>query len=325
MTVSEIKFSSQVKEEDIYQVLKKNYYKEITDFYEFQRVWFSRSYEAFKDLDKYIILIYLFKRHLKTYSDYFIRKSFDEFYSQGSFEIERFNVIDVSKELNLKKETTRRKILELEEEGVIQKTKKTIKINQKAINIQRPVDVVSALSKFAAHFSKVLVKNKILKDEISIDEFEKLAKKNYTQYWTVFLNFQLPYLKRWKDFFNGDLELFIIIGMIIYNQNLNLKKNKTNEYDLNYFKYEYVKNIKKSLFSNGISAMSISEMTGIPRPTVLRKLSKLVKMKMIIKDKKSMYKSNLNSKLFREVDNLRQDMAKDISALLTKLYNFIEN
>ena len=38
-----------------------------------------------------------------------------------------------------------------------------------------------------------------------------------------------------------------------------------------------------------------------------------------------MYKSNLNSKLFREVDNLRQDMAKDISALLTKLYNFIEN
>ena len=38
--------------------------------------------------------------------------------------------------------------------------------------------------------------------------------------------------------------------------------------------------------------MSISEMTGIPRPTVLRKLNKFLKKNFLIKDKSSLYRIN---------------------------------
>ena len=188
MYKNEIKFSSHIKDKKIFKTLINNYQTLITDFYELQRIWFYRSYQAFKDLDKYLIVIYLFNRHLKTYSEYFIKKSFDEFYSQDPFEIQSFNIVDVSNELFMKKETTRRKLIELEKDGVIQKTKKIIKINQKAIHIHKPKDVITAISRLTSNFSKILYNNKLLKSNFTAEEFKDFFKKNYTHYWRFFLD-----------------------------------------------------------------------------------------------------------------------------------------
>tara|TARA_B100001250_G_scaffold393512_1_gene396394 strand:+ start:2138 stop:3118 length:981 start_codon:yes stop_codon:yes gene_type:complete len=325
MEKNEIKFSTHIKDEEIFKTLINNYPMLITDFYELQRIWFYRSYQAFKDLDKYLILIYLFKKHLDSYTDYYIKKSFDEFYSQEPFEIQSFNIADVSKELLIKKETTRRKLMELQEIGVIQKTKKIIKINQKAIRIHKPKDVLTAISRLTSNFSLILYKNKSLKKHYSAEEFKSLFKKNYTYYWRYFLNFQIPYLIKWKNFYNNDLETFIIMGMIIYNQNLYLRKNFGIDCDESYYKYEYVKNLKKDTMNHGINAMSISDLTGIPRPTVLRKINILIKLKLIVKDENSLYKLNENSKLLKhDINNMRQETAKQIGFLLSKFYNFFD-
>ena len=50
----------------------------------------------------------------------------------------------------------------------------------------------------------------------------------------------------------------------------------------------------------GINAMSISDLTGIPRPTVIRKLKILLKQKDIYKDKNNLYYL-INGKLFSEL------------------------
>ena len=46
------------------------------------------------------------------------------FFNQNEIEIAKINVMEISKSLNIPKETTRRKIIELEQLGTIKKLKK---------------------------------------------------------------------------------------------------------------------------------------------------------------------------------------------------------
>ena len=323
MNTEQIRFSKLINEDDIYSSIIKNYRYAMTDFFEFERVWFSRAYEIWKDYDKYLILIYLFRRNFRTYSEYFVKKSYDEYYSLNQYEIEKFNIIEVSKELFLKKETARRKILELEKEGIIQKNKKIVKINQSAINAQKLGRTIVALSRLLSNVSKILFKDKFLKNEIGSSIFENEIKKNFTQYWLHFLDFQVPYCLKFKKLF-GDLEEFIIVGNIIYNQNLYLRKYEISSNDKNYFKSKYLDDLIKLTDKNGINAMTISELTGISRPTVIRKLKKLLKSKLIIKDDKNLYKLVDDYEKMRPLDQARLETVKNLSILLAKFYNFVE-
>jgi len=320
----EIIFSTQIREDEILLCLNKTYVTTYTDFYEFQRLWFYRSYKAFKDFDKYLILVYFFQKTFNTYNDYFIKKTYEEFYSLTSFEIEKFNIVNVSKDLFITKETARRKILELQKENIIQKENKSIKLNQNGINIQKPEESVKTLARFLSTFSRVLVKNKFLKNELTTEDCEKLIKNNFTQFWKFFLDFQLPYCLQWKQF-HGDLEIFIILGMVIYNQNLYLRKNSPNEVDKNYFKNEYASKLIHISDGEGINAMTISDLTGIPRPTILRKLNKLQERGYIIKNKKSLYRLNELYQNIKPIDQIRLNTVKNWSGFLAKFYNFVEN
>ena len=74
------------------------------------------------------ILIYLHQKTFRAYGDFQIKNTYDEFYTKETFEIPRINVIDLSRDLLISKETTRRKILELERDGVIKKDKKKVSV-----------------------------------------------------------------------------------------------------------------------------------------------------------------------------------------------------
>ena len=51
-----LKFSTEVNESQVYNILTKNYIEIITDYFELQRIWLNNAYITFKDLDKYFIL-----------------------------------------------------------------------------------------------------------------------------------------------------------------------------------------------------------------------------------------------------------------------------
>ena len=69
----------------------------------------------------------------------------------------------------------------------------------------------------------------------------------------------------------------------------------------------------------GINAMSISDITGIPRATVSRKLRKLVKDKYLqIDEKKHYFTTGTNAKNILEV---QKDILKHLSKLVTSVYN----
>ena len=127
----EIKFSSKLQIEDSLNVFKKYHDSLITEIFYFQQQWLTAAFKRFKDFDKYIILMYLINKAFKSYNEHFIVNSFDEFYSKDSFELPKINIIDLSRELCISKETTRRKMMELELDGAIKKIKKKLCFKEK--------------------------------------------------------------------------------------------------------------------------------------------------------------------------------------------------
>ena len=67
--------------------------------------------------------------------------------------------------------------------------------------------------------------------------------------------------------------------------------------------------------------MSISDLSGIPRPTVLRKLNNLIKDKAVIKSNKSLYILS-EAKLLKKTEHLRIANNKELCSLITKMINF---
>ena len=67
--------------------------------------------KVFNDFDTYIILIYLFNKVYQNYSDRFHYMSMDAFFEQEQITIDKLNLIEISKDLNIPKETIRRKRL----------------------------------------------------------------------------------------------------------------------------------------------------------------------------------------------------------------------
>ena len=327
----EIKFSSKIQIEDSFYVFKKNHDLLITEIFYFQQQWLTAAFKRFKDFDKYIILIYFINKAFKGYNDHFIVNSFDEFYSKENFEIPKINIIDLSRELNISKETTRRKMMELEKDGAINKIKKRILLQRKGQEIQKPTDSIKNLSRVISHFSDYLTKEKILKNKIPKNEIEDKIRKNFTRCWQYFFDYQIPLITRWKKIF-GDIETWTIWGNCVYNQNLVLSKSiKENQ---NILKKEdaFIKRLNE--FGNqGLNAMTISELTGIPRPTVLRKLKILINKKLLTKDKNNHYLifggpgtesyTKDQMKVMTEVDEIRKINGKEFVNLITKILNII--
>ena len=69
--------------------------------------------------------------------------------------------------------------------------------------------------------------------------------------------------------------------------------------------------------------MTISDLTGIPRPTILRKLKKLQEKKLIIKNKNSLYTLTDLYQNIKDVDGIRLKNIKNLSGFLAKIYNII--
>ena len=118
--------SRQIYKEDTLDVLDKKYSTLGPMWVNLQMEWCNGIYSSFKDHDKFLILIYLVKKTLDFYSRNFIKLNYDEFYLKDIVEIEKFSISEISQALKIPKESTRRKVNELESDGVIKKTKKKL-------------------------------------------------------------------------------------------------------------------------------------------------------------------------------------------------------
>ena len=289
MSIQEIDFSKTINDEQVFETIMGNYSNFSKDWIIHQWNWMNNVYWAFKDHYKYMIIISLVEKTLQFYDQMQIDYSYDEYYSKSYLQIEKFSITELCEKLDLPKETVRRKVLELEKEGVISRDKKKIIIDRKAFDFVKPTNQIKFSAKYIHLVSLALNKEKILSKKIDTKSIENLIKKRFSLCWRWFYRMQIPLIIGYHKFMQ-DLSTFHIWGTICMNQVLNVSKelNPVDKPPLDYFMTNNV--LLNNLGSDaGISAMSISDMTQIPRATIIRKCKFLIKNDLIKMNEKKQY------------------------------------
>ena len=112
--------------------------------------------------------------------------------------------------------------------------------------------------------------------------------------------------------------MWFIYGSVLYNQIMYLKKSEVK----NHYQKEWIEEVLNVGDKKGINAMTISDLTGIPRPTVIRKLKVLLKQKDIFKDPNNLYYIS-KGKLLTELNKQRLINIKNLSAIISRINNIV--
>ena len=303
----------EISNKDVLDLLESNYSTLGPVWASSQLEWMNGTYASFNNHDKFLIIIHLLKKKLDFYSRNFIKLTYDECYKSNTVEINEFNVTEISSELNIPKESARRKINELEDIGVIKRFKKKIMIDRSSFNFIKPEKTVKRISRFLSSLSKICVDNGILIKNISSKQLELIIKENFSYIWKIYYEMQIPMMLSYKKIFK-DLESFHIFGICAVSQHLHSQRENKNRMDRD----DFLKLILSKKVQ-GINAMSISEITGIPRATVIRKLQKLVKSNYLMIDDKKLYR------LLGIENNLKKPQKVVLAQLAdfsTKIFNY---
>ena len=310
-----------IDQKNIHRCLEENYNSLSIDWFVVLKKWMSNSYSVFKDHEKYLILIYLIKKTFDFYYTEFTKLSWNQFLALKKIELEKFNIINVARELKIPKETARRKIGELVSDNIIKKTKSGIAFQTiffKDKFNQDNKDFLKSICVFTKKFSTILTEDKFVREKIKPNLIEKAIVENFSYVWKIFFEMQIPFLIDWKIFFE-DLETWYIWESSLITQNYKIQK------------YLKLKNLKikniKDLFEAqvkvadeiGISAMSISTLTGIPRATVIRKLKKLIKNKYLVANDKKLYYPNIKNYEESRISKLTTLNIQRLSVFLNKI------
>jgi len=306
--------SEQVYKEDLSRIFEKNYPIIGPIWVTHQTEWLNSIYASFKNHDKFLILIYLIKKTLDFYSKNLVKLTYNEFYSKDTVEIEKFNVSEISKNIVIPKESARRKIIELENSYAILRTSKKIIIDRSSFPFVKPINSIRRISRFLSIFSKMLVEENILKKQLSSEELEKTIKENFSLVWKAYYELQIPMMVGYKKIF-GDLETFHIYGTCLVNQHIYSKEHGGS----NLTKSEFVESIFSSLETQGLNAMSISDITGIPRATVVRKLNRLIKQDYLSINNKKHYR--LTGNLIKTLVPIQNSVLRQLGEFSTTIYN----
>jgi len=308
--------SKQIYKEDILGVMESRYSTLGSAWVSHQMSWLNGIYSSYKDHNKFLIVIFLIKKTLDFYSRNFTKLPYEEFYSKDTVEIEKFTVAEISRLLDIPKETTRRKLLELENEDAIKEIKKKLILDRSKFFKSKPIESIKRISRFLSMLSEMCVEEKILSNKISSKELELVIKDNFSYIWKIYYEVQIPMLIGYKKIFE-DIEAFHIFGICVVNEHIYARK--ISESHMN--RDEFLKSIFTVSKVQGINAMSISDITSIPRATVIRKLKKLVNQKILTINDKKHYK--LTGSFANKLKPLQKNVFVKLADFSTKVFNLV--
>ena len=322
MSIQEVDFSKTLSDDQVYESIMSHYSTLSKDWISHQWNWMNNVYRPFNDHYKYLIIISLIEKTLQFYDQMNIQYSYDEYYSKSYVQIDKFSITELCEKLDLPKETIRRKVIELENEGAITRNKKKIVIDRKAFDFVKPAQQIKISSKYIYLVSKALNKDKVYSKKPDQKIIENIIKKRFSLSWRWFYKMQIPLIIGYHKFFK-DLTTFHIWGTICMNQVLNVTdqlNSDKNKPSLDFFTTSSIV-IENLGAETGISAMSISDMTKIPRATIIRKCKYLIKEDLIKLNKKKQYL--LTSMNFRKILPYQTQIFKYKAKFIRKILNLL--
>ena len=299
---------------NIQKLITGNFEKLAPTYYRLISEWMNSSYEVFNDIDKYRIILYLINKDFEHYIQIKKIESYDNFFMfDKSLELNRINIIEISKSLNIPKESTRRKIFDLEKLNVLQKIGKKIYIDRSAYRLVQPKNTLKNLSALLSKISEILKIENLIDKSLNVEEVSEHLKDNFSYCWYYFYIFIFTLTLRWKKQL-GDLEIYSV-GMVITCHSI---VNKSYEgVGLNFSECE---KDMVNVDEGGVNTMSISEITHIPRPTVVRKLNYLLKNKYISINKKKQFTINMKDQALSDTIKIQEQNISSLSDLVCKIF-----
>ena len=309
--------SSQIDEDKIFKIINKNFSKIAPFYYQLITSWLIRSYNVFQDIDKFVILIYFINKDLIFFRKNGLVINYDTFYNDKSIEIPKINISDISNDLKIPKESVRRKLQELEKKGIIKKTGKKIFVDRSAFTTAKAEQTLKELSILISKFNEILVEEKVTNIIFNTNEISESIKTNFSFCWYQFYKFLFIFTTRWRNNVT-DLET-LAIGLVVLLNTIDNKSFRVK--DLNRKKY-----FKLSQGSDdiGVNAMSLSDITGIPRPTVVRKLKYLIKNNFLHINEKKLITMNIRGTTLKKTNELQDLNMKNLSNFLYRVFNQIK-
>ena len=284
----------EIQPKDISELLLNHTADLMSGFYEMQSTFLSGIYKRYKSIETANIILCLAKKmHLEIIRQR--EKNMNHDISLENF-WNNFNninrptekIVSISNMTGIPKETTRRKILTLINQNYVLLNNNNKEYYWNLASKQQDdyynivKNEIEILAKFASTCAACL--------ELNVDKnsIVKEIKSQFSFYWYHFLNYQLKWLKMWQDKVK-DIDLILITLQAIIPTLQYADKNQ-NIKDLsldNLYKIIGKTNNQYRFSDTAVSAASISEVSGIPRATCIRKLEWLVKSGMLIREVKT--------------------------------------
>ena len=269
------------EEQEIAKIINKNY-KEYTKFHyplSYQILYLWKNYLG-KDLETNLILTNLTIKALRIYNQNNKKKSYKEFIKTKQISIGKVKKAELSRELLIPRETIRRKLEDLKKENFIDMVDGNIDINRKSFEIK---DLDTIINKYSKCLNIILDN---LGDDKTITKksiTEDYLLNNFSKCWINLMSMMIELSLIWRKFLKS-MENWFIFGTCGLNQMYNLKDSK-NFRDLHPDNTEnFFLNLTREETSRGLNPTTISDLTGIPRQTVIRNLKNLTKSKALEKD-----------------------------------------
>ena len=309
--------SAQIDEKIINKVIQKKFALLSPYYYSFMSNWLIRAYKRYDDIDKFLIIVYLIHKNLVFYKKNALVVDYDSFYKDRTIEIEKINISEISHDLKIPKESVRRKILYLEKKRLIKRIGKKIFVDRSTFLNAKATDTLKELCILLNEFNKLLKKEKIIDSVFELKEIDKSIKNNFSFCLYQLNKFLFIYFNRWRPEMK-DLETLTIAMLVVLNatQNQEFKPSKLS-----------IKSYREEIMGSdfrGVNAMSISDITGIPRPTVVRKLKWLIDKKFLTINDKKLISLDVRDGAFEKTKNLQIKNTLSLSNFIYRLFNQIK-
>ena len=116
----------------------------------------------------------------------------------------------------------------------------------------------------------------------------------------------------------SDLES-LTIGLVVLLNTIGNKSFKVKDLNMKYWT-----KLAQGADDVGVNAMSLSDITGIPRPTVVRKIKKLIKDDFLYINEKKLITLNITGQRLKKQTKLQDQNMKSLSNMLHRIFNQIK-
>jgi len=282
--------NNNVSSDDIKNLVKTHYATLMQAFYESQSAFLCGIYKKYKSVETASIVLCFFRNvHLEIIrqreKDLNFNVSLENFNKNlNKINLRPEKITAIVKTTSIPKETARRKIKNLTNKGYLVKDKKNkgycwgLPEKDKESFFEVINDETKNLSLFISKIVNDLninLNTKIIEEEI---------RSQFSFYWYHYLSCQLDWLKWWQAKLKDNDLLLIALQAVIPTLNY-IDKNSDGVNLNNLFKN--IGQINKNASRCSINPSSVSDITGIPRATCIRKLEKLVNLGFLSREEKT--------------------------------------